>query len=248
MEIKASMADILEKDERLYFGRTRRPHCRTCVCPSNPVKVRSRVTVTSSPPMRRHHHHHHHECAERREPLHCPWDIEHQQQRPHCHHPDRKYDLLKKWFNRFDFDCNGLLDVFELRTLLNCLGVCAGDEYCSRILQGADRDGDGCLTFPEFQILWRQAHNENELLEIVREYDLYPDVVQVETFRRHRPKPQVIETVQRHFGGRQRPCCGCRTSVSKTVRRTPDEDRIEYKARVTRHRSTDQLPVFSCHR
>ncbi|GBM80868.1 hypothetical protein AVEN_149101-1, partial [Araneus ventricosus] len=158
------------ESERLYFGRTKYPHCKTCVCPQE-VKVKSKVVVQTVP----------RKICRPPAPLpkkcccacHCPlekdgWKTK-EEVRTSYHvepkpsptrverrvHSDHKYTLLENWFKRvhlacrFDFDGNGLIDLFELQTMLKFLGVSVGDEYCRRLLDRADRDRDGSLTFPE---------------------------------------------------------------------------------------------------
>ncbi|KAF8791686.1 hypothetical protein HNY73_003379 [Argiope bruennichi] len=95
--------------------------------------------------------------------------------------------------------------------MLNFLGVSVGEEYCKRLLDRADRDRDGSLTFPE-----------------------------------------VTETVKRSYGRNHHHhhhcSCGCQqTTTTKTYRKSPKEESVEYKTKVA-HRSIERLPVFSCYR
>ncbi|CAL1290221.1 unnamed protein product [Larinioides sclopetarius] len=278
--------------ERLYFGRTKHPHCKTCVCPQE-VSVKSKVVVKarprkicrSPPPLAKKCC-----CA-----CHCPLEesgwltkeevrTSHHESKPSPTrverrvHSDHKYTLLENWFKRFDFDGNGFIDLFELKTMLNFLGVGVGEEYCRRLLDRADRDRDGRLTFPEFLLMWREAHDEDELIEVIREHDLYPDVIKIDYFRRQPPETQVTETVKRSYGrnhrhiidesveascgrhhhigasvdascGRHhRHCsCGCEQTTTRTYLKSPKEESVEYKKKVSR-RSTERFPIFSCYR
>ncbi|KAF8791685.1 hypothetical protein HNY73_003379 [Argiope bruennichi] len=136
--------------------------------------------------------------------------------------------------------------------MLNFLGVSVGEEYCKRLLDRADRDRDGSLTFPEFLLMWREAQDEDELIEVIREHDLYPDVVKIDYFRKQRPETQVTETVKRSYGRNHHHhhhcSCGCQqTTTTKTYRKSPKEESVEYKTKVA-HRSIERLPVFSCYR
>ena len=53
---------------------------------------------------------------------------------------------------RFDFDGNGLIDVFELQRLLNYLGVKCDQEYVKDLIEESDRDHDGMLSFSDVSL------------------------------------------------------------------------------------------------
>lgn len=50
---------------------------------------------------------------------------------------------------RFDFDGNGLIDVYELQRLLHYLGVQCDQDYVKDLIEDSDRDHDGMLSFSE---------------------------------------------------------------------------------------------------
>ncbi|XP_054711178.1 uncharacterized protein LOC129220740 [Uloborus diversus] len=189
--------------ERTRKERKRPPHCRTCVCEED-VKIISQVTLPV-PKVRKMDEYCKRECQ-------CGWSGPNRQnwaedewdQPAFCRpthttkierkiHTDHKYGTLENWFKRFDFDCNGFLNLFELRAMLNFLGAHTHPDYIRRLMEKADRDGDGCLSFPEFLQMWRQAavHDE-DLYEIMKAHDLYPDVLQVEDFRGHYPRKEYL--------------------------------------------------------
>ncbi|GFY52210.1 uncharacterized protein TNIN_138661 [Trichonephila inaurata madagascariensis] len=256
------MSEYSDKSEKVYIGRSRNPHCETCVCPKE-TKIRSKVVIKSRPQRYR-----------RSPPLfsnkncvcdcHYPYDDEYDIDEKFYEtkeqvtisptrlerrvHADHKYGLLENWFKRFDFDCNGLIDLFELRTMLNFLGVSVGDDYCKRLLRVADRDRDGCLTFPEFLLMWREAQEDEELIQIIREHDLYPDVL-TKNFYRTPPRTKVTETtVKRKYGHNPHHCdCGTERTVTKTYRRSPKDSSVEIRAKVS-HRSMEKLPILSFYR
>ncbi|XP_035210121.1 uncharacterized protein LOC118184539 isoform X2 [Stegodyphus dumicola] len=256
------MADFIEETERHYEGRRRLPHCRTCVCPQQEVKMRSKVFVsTHSKP----------------KPPVSPFGVEPRGQKCICGcrrstdgewecrnkakayyhqsvvspnrverkiHAEHKYTLLENWFNRFDLDCNGLLDVFELKSLFNFLGVNVPNDYVSRLLERADRDRDGCLSFPEFMHMWRQIQYEDEFYDIIREHDLFPDVLPLDRCPTLYPRHQVTETVRRKFGRVRQ--CGCEGTITKTYRRSPKDHTMELKTKISHSPAPreEKFPVF----
>nr|XP_042899243.1 uncharacterized protein LOC107451212 isoform X2 [Parasteatoda tepidariorum] len=253
----ANMDIFDEASGRLCCERARRPHCKTCVC-YDEVEIKSKITV-SKPQLHMHTRRlspckvnsfaYDYGCSVRHPterdldsmfpPLISPRKIERTCQ---C---DNKYRTFEKWFRRFDFDCNGFLDLFELRTMLNFLGVQAKEDYCKRLLDRADRDRDGRLTFSEFLLMWRLAQDEEELMDIIREHDLYPDVLQVDYVSKLRPKAPVI--TKRKVGRHHK--CGCETTTTKTFRLSPKEESIIYESEISHSTpGDDKLPIFSCYR
>ncbi|GFT49873.1 uncharacterized protein NPIL_584881 [Nephila pilipes] len=253
------MSEYSDKTEKLYC-RTRNPHCRTCVCPVE-TKIKSKVTVSSRPHRYLHSPPHRIgkkcfcDCHYSEDEYDIEEDYYHTKEQVTISptkierrvHSDHKYGLLENWFKRFDFDGNGLIDLFELRTMLNYLGVSVQDDYCRRLLRRADRDRDGFLTFPEFISMWRDAQDEEELIHIIREHDLYPDVLKLD-HHRSPPKTEVTETVKRKYGRPHHHCeCGGERTVIKTYHRSPKEKNVEIRTKVS-HRSIEKLPVLSFYR
>ncbi|GIX67202.1 uncharacterized protein CDAR_474451 [Caerostris darwini] len=248
------MAEITNKTEKLYFGRTSRPHCRTCVCPQD-VKVKSKVKIATRKAPPRQEKGCCCECHVSRDTVN--WQNREEYSSLHQHkmksptrierrvHPDHKYKLLESWFKRFDFDGNGLIDLFELRTMLNFLGVSVGEEYCQRLLGRADRDRDGRLTFPEFLLMWREAQDEDELIEVIREHDLFPDVIKIDYYRK---KPEQVETIKRTTRNHSECPCGCEYTTTETYRKSPKEESVVYDTTTVSRKSDERLPVFSCYR
>ncbi|GBN12944.1 hypothetical protein AVEN_146069-1 [Araneus ventricosus] len=112
--------------------------------------------------------------------------------------------------------------------------------------------------------MWREAQDEDELIEVIREHDLFPDVVKIDYVRRQRPETQVTETVKRSYGrnhhhtmgesvnqgaGHHHHLCSCgrEQTTTKTYRKSPKEQSVEYRTKVS-HRSTERFPIFSCYR
>ncbi|CAN1856391.1 Probable calcium-binding protein CML27 [Linum perenne] len=58
---------------------------------------------------------------------------------------------LHEAFDLYDEDKDGLISSSELHHVLNRLGMKCSMEECGRMIQGVDSDGDGCVSFAEFQ-------------------------------------------------------------------------------------------------
>lgn len=73
--------------------------------------------------------------------------------------------LLFCSFFRFDFDGNGLIDVYELQRLLHYLGVQCDQDYVNDLIEDSDRDHDGMLSFSEVSLFLR-TYISNDLFSL----------------------------------------------------------------------------------
>jgi calmodulin len=64
------------------------------------------------------------------------------------------YDRLKKLFDRFDSNCDGLVDEDEFREVLRSLGETPTDELLSLEFAAIDANADGKVEFEEFKEWW----------------------------------------------------------------------------------------------
>ncbi|GIY69307.1 uncharacterized protein CEXT_343301 [Caerostris extrusa] len=101
------------------------------------------------------------------------------------------------------------------------------------------------LTFPEFLLMWREAQDEDELIEVIREHDLFPDVIKIDYYRK---KPEQVETVKRTTRNQSECPCGCEYTTTETYRKSPKEESVEYETTSVSRKSDERLPVFSCYR
>ncbi|PNW74795.1 hypothetical protein CHLRE_12g509500v5 [Chlamydomonas reinhardtii] len=66
---------------------------------------------------------------------------------------------LLSLFNSIDTDGSGAIDVSELQTALEMMGIHKSEDEVAELMDGVDDDGSGELEFPEFKAILRKAIN-----------------------------------------------------------------------------------------
>ncbi|XP_040996834.1 probable calcium-binding protein CML27 [Juglans microcarpa x Juglans regia] len=68
---------------------------------------------------------------------------------------------LQDAFRLYDQDQNGLISATELHLVLNRLGMKCSIEECHRMIRSVDSDGDGNVSFKEFEKMMSNANKSN---------------------------------------------------------------------------------------
>ncbi|PKA58613.1 putative calcium-binding protein CML10 [Apostasia shenzhenica] len=71
--------------------------------------------------------------------------------------PRAALEDLRHAFSVFDLDRNGSISAEELARVMRGLGEGVSVSQCRKMIDGVDRDGDGLVSFEEFQIMMSKA-------------------------------------------------------------------------------------------
>jgi xanthine/uracil permease/Ca2+-binding EF-hand superfamily protein len=82
--------------------------------------------------------------------------------------PDSMGTVIKTAFVKFDQDGSGTIDAAELKLAIRHMGLHLGDAEISRMMATADKDGDGEISYKEFEAMIKSTAEGAEDWELLR--------------------------------------------------------------------------------
>ncbi|XP_063683343.1 neo-calmodulin-like [Bolinopsis microptera] len=71
---------------------------------------------------------------------------------------------LREVFTRFDLDGNGTICSSEFEKCMEKLGQALSPEECKEMINDADKDGDGLISYLEFALMVKEAEERHEMM------------------------------------------------------------------------------------
>ncbi|KAG8191951.1 hypothetical protein JTE90_007746 [Oedothorax gibbosus] len=167
---------------------------------------------------------------------------------------DSTYSVLERWFKRYKNE-DGYLGKAGLAELIENLGRSSDKKGVRRALKDADADGDNQLSFREYLRMWHKAasHGDDfleatgcqDIVDIVNEYDLYPNVSCTDCYHHTTGKNDDQDTEDQ---GKCR--CGSKNVIPPFVQTSNEIKRMNSQTNESGLTPIfkPELPIFSCNR